>query len=721
MGSLLEAELYRQVVEHRSLRKQLLAPERIVVVGASRDPGTVGHSIWQNILASADEIPVHAVNPHAVPAPKAFWHADIRELPPGPGLAVLALPAKLVPTSIEALGAKGIDTAVIVTAGLAPSTPLGASLRSAARRAGVRVIGPNCIGLLLPRLGINASFAAALPPPGRLALLSQSGAIAASLISWGAEHDVGFSGMLSVGDMADVGFAELLRVFGEDPHTDAILLYLEGLRDGAAFLAAAREVGRTKPVIVLKAGRESAGGKAALSHTGALAGSWEAYQAAFDAAGIISVDSLDDLCATASLLRFPVRPAGNRLAIVTNGGGAGILAVDALEDADLRLAELGGATIERLGAMLPPVWSGSNPIDIIGDAGEARYRAVLQTVLADPDCDMVLVMNCPTGVIDPAKGAGAVADAARQAEEADSSKPVIGCWLGPANFRVAQPIMARDGIACFSDPTSAVKAIGRLAARSVAERHWPVSDRGPGVPATASSAARKIIRGARSENRRLLSEVEAKELLGLFGICAVPTRFAATSDGAEAVCNELAPPYAVKIVSPDIAHKTDVGGVALGLSDPAQVREAAMSMEARVTERLPRARVEGFAVQEMVERTQGVEVFAGLSMDATFGPMLMFGAGGTAIEVLADRAMAVTPLDSEGAVACIRKTRVARLLKGYRDVPPAKMEALTDILIALGRIAVALPEIAEIDLNPILARSDVALALDARVVLREPD
>lgn len=696
---------------------QLLAPERIVLVGASRDPGSVGHSIWHNLLDCAQALPVHAINPHPVPAPGAHWHASIADLPRGPGLAVIALPARLVPAAIAELGENGIGLAVIVTAGLSAATALGASMLQNARATNIRIVGPNCIGLLLPKSGINASFAAELPPPGRLALLSQSGAIAASLIGWGAERKVGFSAMLSVGDMADVDFAELLRLFGEDPDTDAILLYLEGLRDGPGFLAAAREVGQTKPVIVLKAGRESAGGKAALSHTGALAGSWEAYKSAFEASGIVAVDTLEDLCSAAAILRFPERPAGNRLAIVTNGGGAGILAVDAMQEAGLVLAQLSAQTIERLDAVLPPVWPGANPVDIIGDAREDRYRKALDIVLADPGCDMVLAMNCPTGLIDPATGAAAVADAARAARKEGSAKPVVGCWLGPANYRAANPLMGQAGIACFSDPAAAIKAIGKLTRRADAERDWPRPPGGAADRSAVPEAAREIIRSARADKRRLLSEIEAKDLLAQFGVPTVPTRLARSVEETVAVCESLAPPYAVKIVSRDIAHKSDVGGVVLDIASPAEVEQAAGSIAERVARAAPDAIIDGFAVQQMIDRGNGVEVFAGLSVDATFGPMLMFGAGGTAIEVLADRAMALPPLDLAGAHACIDKTRVAKLLAGYRDVLPSDRAALAGILVALGRMAIALPEIAEIDLNPILARPDGAMALDARVVL----
>jgi len=705
--------------EHRrdTLTGQLLDPERIVLVGASRDPGSVGFAIWHNLLASARDVELHAVNPHQVEAPGASWHPSLDDLPQGAGLAIMALPARLVADAISALGQKGIALAVIVTAGLSQSDDHGRAMMKAAHASGVRIIGPNCIGLLLPRHGINASFAAKLPPPGQLALLSQSGAIAASLIEWSVHRGIGFSAMLSLGDMADCGPAELLKLLGDDDATEAVLLYLEGLKHGPAFLEAAREVGRRKPVIALKSGRDRTASNAALSHTGALAGSWDAYQAAFRAAGIISVDSLDELQATASILRFADRPSGNRLAILTNGGGAGILALDALADSAVTLADLAPQTLAKLDAILPPVWSKANPIDIIGDAREDRYRKATEVILADPGCDMVLVMNCPTGLIDPAAGAAAISEVVTEARANNCLKPVIGCWLGPANFRAAAGQLAQAGIACFSDPSAAARAIIRLVERANREQALPAPAQPRQLSENAMAAARKIIATVRAENRLLLTEVEAKDVVDGFGISTVPTRMARDSMDVVEACSALPPPYVVKIVSRDIAHKSDVGGVVLGLANGDQAGRAAAAMVERVRELQPDARIEGFAVQTMIDRGKSIEVFAGLSIDDTFGPMVMFGAGGTAIEVMADRALVLAPPSKDDALECIARTRIARLLAGYRDVPAADLDALATILMALGSIAQELPEIAEIDLNPLLAGPDGAIALDARIVL----
>lgn len=699
------------------LSPQLLAPSRIILVGASGHPGSVGHSIWENLLVSGRQVELHAIGPHRVRAPDSHWHETIDGLPTGEGLAIVALPARLVPDAIRGLGEKGIAIAIVVTAGLGGQTETGRAMLQLAQSTGVRIIGPNCLGLLLPNLGINASFAASTPPPGNLALLSQSGAIATAMIEWSAERRVGFSAMLSVGDMAQTGLVELLRHLGEDDTTDVILLYVEGLKNGPGFLAAAREVGRRKPVVVLKAGRSAAAGKAAMSHTGALAGSWDAYRTAFTEAGVVVVDSLEDLCLAATALRFTGRPAGKRLAILTNGGGAGILAVDALDQTLGQVAELSSAALEALDAVLPSIWSNSNPVDIIGDADAERYRAALDALLDDDACDAVLVINCPTGLLAPADGAAAIAASVRDARQRGCKKAVLGCWIGPANFRTAAPVLAAEGIACFADPGGAVRAFDLLLQRERMEAAWPRPAVTPAPAPQAVRFGRELVESARREGRTLLTEIEAKDLLSYFGIPIVPTRLARNVQDVAKTCAGLAPPYAVKIASRDISHKSDVGGVALNLADAKAAQDAASGMELRVRDKRPEARIDGFAVQTMVERGSGIEVFAGLSIDPTFGPLIMFGEGGKAIEVIGDKALVFPPIDRDKARACVASTRIARLLAGYRDVPPSDIEALAFVLQCLSQIADQIPGIAEIDINPLLAQPNGTLALDARVVM----
>lgn len=695
---------------------ELLVPHRVALIGASPEPGSVGDAIWSNLLKAETSIELHAVGHHRVPAKLAQWHDRVALLPPGPGVAILAVPAPAICGIIREIGAKGWKTAVVVSAGLGRNTPEGQAMLEAAREQGVRLVGPNCLGVLLPGRGINGSFAAATPPAGNLALLSQSGAIATAMIEWAAETKVGFSAMLSVGDMADIGMAELVRLLGQDERTQAILIYLEGLTDAADFLAAASEVGRQKPIVVLKGGRSALAGKAALSHTGALAGSWEIYRAAFVSAGVICVDTLEELCSAATILRFCRKPAGNRLAVLTNGGGAGILAVDALTGTAGWLAELASATSADLRASLPPICAVANPLDIVGDADGERYSVGMSALMADPQCDAVLVINCPTGVEKPGEVAEAIARCVRSEREAGRGKPVLACWLGPANFRAAEAVLAHEGIASFADPAQAVRAFDILLRSQLPARAPSDADVSP---ADAASVARadSLIARARAEGRRLLSEVEAKELLSAFGIPVVATRLARTAEDVANACAGLDPPYVVKIVSRDISHKSEVGGVALALEHAEAARAAAKAMLERVAARAPEARIDGFAVQSMIERKGAIETFAGIAIDPTFGPVLMFGAGGTAIEVINDKAVVLPPVDRAQAMDCISRTRIAALLRGYRDRPPCDLEALAEVLQNLSRLAVSVSGIAEIDINPLLADTEGVLALDARVVL----
>lgn len=702
--------------EFPRLSAEFLHPGRVVLVGASNEAGSIGQALLINLSRGAGRFELHAVNPHPIEVPGGSWHSSLADLPEGSGLGVIAVPARFVPDAVGTLGKKGIRAAVVISAGLGGGTEHGAAMLQAARDADVRLLGPNCLGLMLPHAGINASFAAIDPRPGKFALLSQSGAIVTSVLEWAEAEEIGFSAVLSVGDMAQTGLGELVDLLSEDERTEAILIYVEGLKQGARFLDAARKASRKKPIIALKAGRSAAAGRAALSHTGALAGSGEVYQAALAEAGIVQVDNLSQFYGAAKILQHAPRARGNRLAILTNGGGAGILAVDALANTPAELAELKPETIDRLGECLPGAWSHANPVDIIGDAGPRRYRDSLSALLADESCDAVLVMNCPTGVLAPGDAAAAVAEAVAAARADGCAKPVIGCWLGPANLRAAEPSMREAGIPCFATPDEAVRAIGVLIRLPTADAPEAGGGRGSGTTGEVSQA-REIIAGAMKEERRLLTEVEGKDLLRCFGIPVVPTRLVRTVGEVAQHCDELDAPFVVKIVSPDIVHKSDVGGVAVGLADAREATAAAQAMLDRIGRVLPDAHIEGFALQSMIERSGAKELFAGLATDPTFGPVILFGAGGTAIEVIDDKAIALPPVSPEDAQAMIARTRIFRLLKGYRNVPAADVNAVAKVLQALSAIAETLPEIGEIDINPLLVDEDGVVALDARVVL----
>ncbi|MEL6877905.1 MAG: acetate--CoA ligase family protein [Pseudomonadota bacterium] len=696
-----------------------LSPPRVVLVGASARDGSLGKAVCDNLLEGAGHFVLQTVNPKPLTIPQAEHFTSLADLPHGPGVAVIVIPPHAVADAITALGSKGITLAVVISAGLGRDTGEGAQMLEAASQAGVRIIGPNCLGLIAPHQALNASFARGMPIAGDLAFLSQSGAIATAMLEWAQPREVGFSTVVSVGDMAQTGMGELIDLLAKDDKTRAILLYLEGLSDAPAFMQAAQRASQIKPVIALKAGRTRAARQAALSHTGALAGSWDVYRAAFRESGIVTVDTLDAMFDAASLLHRYPDPPGKRLAIVTNGGGAGILAVDALAGTGAILAELSADTLARLDAALPPTWSHGNPVDIIGDADAARYEAAVRAVLSDTGVDAVMVMNCPTALLDPGEAARATARAVESARSEGISKPVFGCWIGDENFARSAPILQAARIPVLATPADASNGFGSLVhAREARQRTG-----GPtktSVSEAVIAEAKNLLESVKQDGRKILSEIEAKRLLSLFAIPVTETRLIADPDEIDEACATIAGPYALKIVSPDITHKSDHGGVALGLSDARSVRRSAQAMRAHIAQAFPDARIEGFALQPMIARKAAHELFAGIATDPTFGPIVLFGAGGTAIEVIADKAIGLPPVTSRQARRMISETRIARLLGGYRHIPATDLAAVEAVLVELSEMAIALPEISELDVNPLLADADGVIALDARVILKDP-
>ena len=700
-----------------AMDRSWLEPHRVVLVGASSRPGSVGQVIGENLRVGGGSFDLLTVNPNPLGWPGAAHFASISEIEHGPGLAVIAIPAAGVARAIGELGAKGIGHAVVISAGLGRTTSAGRSMLDAARTAGVRLIGPNCLGLILPHVRLNASFARGMPAAGDLAMLSQSGAIATAMIEWAEPRGVGFSAIVSVGDMAQTGMGELVRVFAHDARTRAILIYLEGLTDAPEFMAAARAATRIKPVIVLKAGRSQMARRAALSHTGALAGSWDVYRAAFREVGIVAVDTLEDIFDAANLLHRYPRGSDEKLAIITNGGGAGILAVDAMAQTGARLARLNDTTAAALDALLPAAWSRGNPVDIIGDADAIRYEKTIEAVLADSGVDAVLVMNCPTGLLAPGAAARAAASSISRARQAGNEKPVFACWLGDANFAAASGPLQDARVPVFGTPFDAVRGYSALLQVRRVNEEAGRDDLQPPDPEAVKNT-RALIQSVKADGRATLSELEAKAMLSNFGIPVVETRLLCAVEEIDAACEAIPAPYALKIVSPDITHKSDFGGVALGLSDVHAVRRAATAMREHISRTFPDARIEGFALQPMIARKAAHELFAGIATDETFGPVVLFGAGGTAIEVIADKAVGLPPVTARQAGAMIADTRISRQLAGYRHVPAADLAAIESVLQALSRLALSLPEIAELDVNPMLADAHGVIALDARVILR---
>lgn len=693
----------------------LFAPHAIALIGASNAPASVGAVLARNLMESGFKGPVLAVNPHERAIRSALAYNSVAELPVAPDLAVIATPPPTVPGLVADLAQRGCRAAVVISAGFGEAGGAGADLRQrmldAARPATMRIVGPNCLGVISPAAGVNASFAHLTPRSGPLALVAQSGAIVTAALDWADTRGYGFSRIVTLGDMADVDFGDMLDFLALDEATKAVVLYVESVTDARKFMSAARAVGRAKPVAVIKAGRSAAGAKAALSHTGALAGADAVYDAAFRRAGLLRVFELRELFDAVTTLSSGLSVKGDRLAIVSNGGGAGVLAVDALDARGGRVAELSDATMAALGRALPAAWSKGDPVDIIGDAGPDRYEAALTAVLADPNADAVLAINCPTAVADSTEAARAVL---KVTTGRNPRANVLTAWLGAAAPAQARTLFAAAGLPTHETPDEAVRAFMHLADHARNQRLLMQVPASPVASEPDRATAAAVIDKALAEGREMLSDLEAKAVLAAYGVPVLAVETAPTPKDAAGVARRLGGLVALKILSPDISHKSDVGGVALDLA-PEAVEAAAEAMLARVRQAAPRAALTGFMVQAMAGKPRAHELIAGLAADPTFGPVVLFGAGGTAVEVLADRAVGLPPLNEPLAQEMVARTRIAKLLAGYRDRPPADRGAIADVLIRLSALAVDLPRVAELDINPLLADEAGVLALDARI------
>ena len=687
----------------------LLEPKSVVVVGASERAGSVGATVWHNLRAGLFAGPVYAVNPKHARLDGAAVFARITDLPQAPDLAVLCTPPATVPGLIAELGRLGTRAAIVMTAGLTAAQKQ--AMLDAARPNLLRVLGPNCLGLLCPHLGLNASFAHTDALAGGVAFVSQSGALVTAVLDWAKSRRIGFSHLVSLGERADVDFGDLLDYLASDARTRSILLYIESIEAPHKFMSAARAAARNKPVIVVKAGRAGNGVKAAASHTGALAGSDGVFDAAIRRAGMLRVDTLQDLfMAAQTLARFGAN-RDESLTLMTNGGGAGVMAADAAALAGVPLHDLSDGLRAQLDAVLPPTWSRANPVDIIGDAPVQRYTDTLRILLAEPATGALLFLHAPTAIVRSADIARACVPIAREAPGR-----VMACWLGDAAVAEARHIFEDAGVADYATPEEAVRAFAMLKtyrANQALLMEAPTASE-LGLPDIA--AARQTIAAVLADGRDLLNELEAKQVLKAYGIPTVPTLAVGPSaDAAAVAARDIGYPVALKILSPDISHKSDVGGVRLNLRDEAEVRQATDTMLAQVRKVHAQARITGFTVQAMAARPMAQELIVGASVDPVFGPVLLFGQGGTAVEVLADRAIALPPLNRVLALEMVSRTRVAKLLAGFRDHPPAKLDAICDVLIALSQMLADLPELAELDINPLWADHNGVLALDARM------
>jgi acetyltransferase len=698
----------------------IFAPRSVAVVGASERPGSVGRSLLWNLLSSpfgGTVFPVNSKRPNVLGI-KAY--PKIADLPDKVDLVVVTTPADTVPDVIAEAAELGVPGAIIISAGFKEHGEHGQELErriAEVIRGRMRVIGPNCLGVMNPVKGLNATFAHTIARPGNVAFLSQSGALCTAVLDWSLRENVGFSAFVSTGSMLDVNWGDLIDYFGSDPRTNSIVIYMESVGDARSFLSAAREVSLSKPVIVIKAGRTAAAAKAAASHTGALTGSDEVLDAAFRRSGVLRVNSIADIFFMSDVLAKQPRPRGKRLAIVTNAGGPGVLATDALVAGGGELAELSPETMMAFDEILPAQWSHNNPVDILGDAEPERYAKSLEIAAQDQGIDGMLVILTPQDMTNPTQIAEKLKPYAK-----GLGKPVLASWMGGAEVAAGDQILNQAGIPTFQFPDSAVRAFNYM---------WRYAYNLKGLyetPALQHQAdaslererAQRVIQEVRGAGRTLLTEFESKQLLGSYGIPVVETRLARSEQEAVAAAADIGYPVVVKLHSETITHKTDVGGVMLNLHDAEEVGRAFRLIQLFVTERAGAEHFQGVTVQAMVQ-LRGYELIVGSTVDSQFGPVMLFGTGGQLVEVFKDRALALPPLNSTLARRLMEQTRVFTALQGVRGLPPVDIAALEDLLVRFSQLIVEQRWIKEIDINPLLASPERLLALDARVVVHGPD
>jgi acetyltransferase len=692
-------------------------PRSVAVIGATEKEGSVGRTILWNLLSSPFGGTVYPVNPTrpAILGVKAY--ASIGAIGEPVDLAVIVTPPSSVPGLVEDCGVAGVRGVIIISAGFkevgAEGVELERRVLEAARRHGIRVVGPNCLGIMNPVGGLNATFAAGIARPGRVGFVSQSGALLTAILDWAALENVGFSSIVSLGSMLDVGWGDVIDYLGDDPHTDSIVVYMETIGDARAFLSSAREVALTKPIIVIKPGRTAQAAKAAASHTGSLTGSDDVLDSAFRRAGVLRVDSISELFMVSDLLAKQPRPAGRRLSIVTNAGGPGVLATDALIGGGGELTDLTPETMEGLNAVLPSVWSHNNPIDIIGDAPPERYAQALEVAAADPGADGLLVILTPQAMTDPTATARTLA---RHAQI--EGKPVLASWMGGSDVADGTAILRAAGIPTFAYPDTACVLFNHM---------WRYADNlralyeTPALPVAPERGefreeVDRIIAEVSAEGRTLLTEYESKKVLAAYGIPITDTELATSAEDAVRAADAIGYPVVAKLLSRTVTHKTDVGGVVLNLRTPDSVRDAFETIREAVTARAGADAFEGVTIQPMINWT-GYELIVGSSPDPQFGPVILFGMGGQLVEVFRDRALALPPLNTTLARRLIARTKIATALRGVRGRRPIDEDVLAALLVRFSELVAEQPRIAEIDINPLLASPERVIALDARVVL----
>ena len=700
----------------------VFAPKSVALIGATETPSSVGRTILENLTAQTFGGAVYPVNPKRETVLGVKAYPTIASLPECPDLAVICTPSCSVPGLIGQCVEAGVKGAVIISAGFKETGAPGIALEEEILRLArgkMRIIGPNCLGVMAPKRGLNATFAADMARPGSVGFLSQSGALCTAILDWSLRENVGFSAFASLGSMLDVGWGDLIYYLGDDPDTKSIVIYMESIGDARAFLSAAREVALTKPVIVIKVGRTEQAAKAAASHTGSLTGSDEVLEAAFRRAGVLRVSSISELFAMADVLAKQPRPAGPRLAIVTNAGGPGALATDMLVSTGGQLADLSDESLAAYNAILPPHWSHNNPVDVLGDAGAKRYAEAVEIVAKDPNNDGVLVILTPQAMTE----ATATAELLKPFAHIEG-KPVLASWMGGADVEAGEEILNKANIPAFKYPDSAAKAFSYMwrysyNLRGIYETPALVDDLAESK--AGRDEAERILLEARREGQTLLNEFDSKRILDAYGIPTVKTVVAHTVDEAAKTAVALGFPIVLKLFSETITHKTDVGGVKLNLANEAAVRAAWHEIETSVLEKAGHGHFQGVTVQQMISLSDGYEIILGSSLDNQFGPVLLFGSGGQLVEVYKDRALGLPPLNATLARRMMEQTKIYTALKGVRGRKSVDLTALEHLLVRFSYLVAEQHWIKEIDINPLFVSADRIIALDARVVLHGPE
>ena len=701
--------------------ERMFDPETIAVIGATEREGSVGRAIMENLLAGVEEREIFPVNPNRKTVLGLKCYPSIKDVPRHVDLAIIAVPAKIVPKVVEECGEAGVDGLVIISAGFREVGEEGRKLEKKIEeiraKYGLRILGPNCFGFIRPHIKLNATFLKRMPEPGQIAFVSQSGALGSAILDWAVASHIGFSMFISLGSMLDIDYGDLIDYLGEDPNTKSILIYMEGidsLERAKKFMSAARGFARTKPIIILKPGKHEAGARAARSHTGAMVGSFEVYDAAFKRVGAIRVDEIEDLFNCASVLDSRYLPGGPRIAIITNAGGPGVIAADAVVDYGGELAKLSKEAMEALNAALPPHWSKGNPIDVIGDADVKRYIEALKACLGDPNVDGVVVIYTPQGAAKPREFAEAVVDLALE-----KVKPVLAvCMGGGEEIEEARKIFYRNNVPCYDTPEKAVRTYMYMYKyKRNLELLYETPHELPIELAPPKAHLKVMIRRAVKERRGVLTEDEAERFLKVYGIPTPQAGLARSAGEAILIASKIGYPVALKIISPDIVHKTDVNGVILGINNESELRDAYNRLLDEVKRKRPDARIEGIYIQRMVPHAD-YELILGSKKDPIFGSVILFGAGGVGVEIFKDYAIGLPPLNQVLARRMMEETKIYRILRsGYRNKPPVNLAKLEEILVRFSNMIVDFPEIKEIDVNPLMASGDSFYAVDVRIIL----